>query len=193
MPDPVTDQASGNSNTAAPATGAATDAAAVAAAAAAATSTSTTEGDKGTQAPDPAAVAAATAKAEADAAAAKAADEAKQVQLAKAAEEKAQGAIKTQLEAARKSWAEAAKVDPEIGGEKFAANLAVANQVFTTYGSEELGKLLDASGLGQHPELIRWAYKVSQALGPDRIVQGRQSEGPKDAASVLYGATAKAA
>lgn len=193
MPDPV-DQSSGNSSPATQAPGAATDAAAAAAAAAssAAASTSTTEGAPA-QAVDPAAVAAATAKAEADAAAAKAADDAKQAELAKAADEKAQASIKTQLETARNEWAKSAKVDTEIGGDKFAENLAVANSVFNEYGTPELGKLLDASGLGQHPEVLRWAYRVGKALGPDRIVQGRHSEAPTDTASVLYGAPAKAA
>lgn len=100
-------------------------------------------------------------------------------------------AYKATLAEARKGWVEAAKVDKEIGGDKHEQNLAIAAQTFTKFGTPALKELLEASGLGDHPEVIRWSYKVAQALGEDKVIAGRLSDGveKKDAASILYDAT----
>lgn len=99
-------------------------------------------------------------------------------------------AMQSQLAEMRKGWTESVKTDKEIGGEKSAENLAVASSVFQKFGTPELKQFLDASGLGDHPELIRWAFKVGKAMGEDTIVKGALSDGQglKDPAAVLYDA-----
>lgn len=99
-------------------------------------------------------------------------------------------AFQAQLVEARKGWQEALKVDKELGGEKSAENVAVAKQAFEKFGTPALKELLETSGLGDHPEVIRWAYNVAKATGEDKVIVGGLSTGSNDqaAASVLYDA-----
>lgn len=76
-------------------------------------------------------------------------------------------------------WAESAKADPVIGGAKFEENLMVAQQAFTTYGDPELKQFLIESGLGNHPALLRWAFKVGNASREKGVVHGLGAEAPR--------------
>lgn len=78
-------------------------------------------------------------------------------------------------------WAEETRADKEIGGEKLNENLAVAKRALDTFGSPELKKLLNESGLGNHPELIRLLHKAGKTLSEDKVVVGKgggQTEKP---------------
>lgn len=77
-----------------------------------------------------------------------------------------------QLQAARESWAQAAKADKEFGGEQLQENLAVAKQALDAFGSDELRTLLNESGLGNHPEVIRLLYRAGKATSEDGFVKG---------------------
>lgn len=66
-------------------------------------------------------------------------------------------------------WITGAKVDKEYGGEKFNANLDVARKALTRFGSVQLGTLLDTTALGNHPEVIRFFYRVGQSLAEDSV------------------------
>jgi hypothetical protein len=69
-------------------------------------------------------------------------------------------------------WMETAKTDKEFGGDKFNENLAVAKKALETFGTPELRDVLNASGLGNHPEVIRAFYKAGKAISEDGFVQG---------------------
>lgn len=99
-------------------------------------------------------------------------------------------AFHAQLAEARKGWQESVKVDKELGGEKTSENLAIAKQTFDKFGTPALKELLETSGLGDHPEIVRWAHKVAKAVGEDKVIPGGLSAGAsqKDPASVLYDA-----
>lgn len=73
-------------------------------------------------------------------------------------------------------WAEQAKVDPVIGGAKFDENLMVAQSAFAAYGDPELKTFLVESGLGNHPALLRWAFKVGAASREQTRVNGLSTE-----------------
>lgn len=60
----------------------------------------------------------------------------------------------------RAAWRTASKADATIGGEKFAENLAIAKEARQAFGDEELGKLLDETGIGDHPAVIRAFYNM---------------------------------
>lgn len=95
-----------------------------------------------------------------------------------------QAQMEQSMAAARTEWATSAKADTEFGGEKFDANIAVAKQAFETFGTPELKQLLADSGLGDHPEVIRWAYRVGKAMSPDtKHVSGGNANAAKDARS----------
>lgn len=76
------------------------------------------------------------------------------------------------METMRAEWANTAKADKEFGGDKLAENLAVAKQALTTFGTPELTALLNESGLGNHPEIIRAFYRAGKAISEDGFVAG---------------------
>lgn len=85
-------------------------------------------------------------------------------------------------------WGDAVKADKEIGGDKLPENLAAARKVIDTFGSDEIRSLLDSTGMGNHPEVVRMLVKVGKAISEDTFVRGKPATTPtKDAASVLYG------
>ena len=96
-----------------------------------------------------------------------------------------------QIAQVRNDWAEASKVDAEFGGTKFNENLAIAKQSIDKFATPEFKQMLDDTGLGNHPEWIRYCYRVSKAFSPDNFEGGHKEGGaaPKDfnsMASRLY-------
>ena len=86
-------------------------------------------------------------------------------------------------------WAETAIGEKEFGGERLAENLAVAKKALDTFGTPELRTLLNETGLGNHPELIRAFYKAGKAISEDKFVPAGAGKGPqggKDLSSRLY-------
>lgn len=77
-----------------------------------------------------------------------------------------------QFEAARNQWSESAKTDKEFGGDKLTENLATAKKALDTFGTPEFRSLLDQSGLGNHPEVIRVFYRAGKAISEDKFVTG---------------------
>lgn len=85
-----------------------------------------------------------------------------------------QEAVQQHVVDTRLGWRDAAQKDAEIGGEKFAENLALAKVGRDTFGTDALKTLLDESGLGDHPEVIRFFYKVGKANSEhDFVNQGK--------------------
>ena len=84
-------------------------------------------------------------------------------------------------------WASDAKADPEIGGANFDANVSTAMKAIARFGSPALKEMLVESGLGNHPELVRFCMKVGASISEDTLaLGGKVSTGQRDAASVLY-------
>ena len=77
----------------------------------------------------------------------------------------------------RAEWAEASKVDAEFGGTKFNENLAIAKQSIDKFATPEFKQMLDDTGLGNHPEWIRYCYRVSKAFSPDNFEGGHKEGG----------------
>lgn len=95
-----------------------------------------------------------------------------------------------QLEAWGKTvdgWKEAARTDADMGGDKWDATTKSAIRAVTTLGTPELQSYLEASGGGNHPELIRFMAKVGAMIKEDSPATGQSSGGQKqDRISVLY-------
>lgn len=76
------------------------------------------------------------------------------------------------------AWEEASRNDPEFGGEKLAENLAIANRVFEAYDPQGIIRgLLQETGYGNHPDLIRFMLAIGRDLAPDRMVGGGHNSG----------------
>lgn len=68
-------------------------------------------------------------------------------------------------------WADTSKVDKEFGGDNLKPNLAIAQKAIDTFGSSELKTFLTSSGLGNHPEIIRFAFKAGKAISEDGFIR----------------------
>ncbi len=76
-------------------------------------------------------------------------------------------------------WKKATSEDKELGGENLKQTAALANRVINQYGSPELKKALDVSGLGNHPELVRMLSRIGKAGSDDTL--GNDNLPPEEA------------
>ncbi|MGM8406559.1 peptidase [Enterobacter hormaechei subsp. steigerwaltii] len=83
-------------------------------------------------------------------------------------------------------WAADVKADKEIGGDKLTANLSAAQRALDQFGTPELKEYLNATGLGNHPDLVKTFVKIGKAMSEDSMVDG-SNQGQRSAAEVLYG------
>ena len=83
-------------------------------------------------------------------------------------------------------WGEQVKADKEIGGDKFTASVGLAQRALDQFGNPELREYLQASGLGNHPALVRFCAKVGKSMAEDSFVVPNQG-GQRSAADILYG------
>ena len=99
-----------------------------------------------------------------------------------------------QVEQAKTEWAESSQSDQEFGGENLNANLEIAKSALNAFGTDPFKQLLSESGLGNHPEVIRFMYRAGKAISEDSYVGNSEgavgrSNVPKDfngIANALY-------
>lgn len=89
------------------------------------------------------------------------------------------------------TWVDAVKTDKEIGGDKLNENLAIARKTIDTFGSPELKQMLNVTGIGNHPEIVKMAYKIGKAISDDGFVRGGNTSSPRSAAEIMYPSMAK--
>lgn len=89
------------------------------------------------------------------------------------------------------TWVDAVKTDKEIGGDKLNENLAIARKTIDTFGSPELKEMLNVTGIGNHPEIVKLAYKIGKAISDDGFVRGGNTTAPRSAAEIMYPSMAK--
>lgn len=91
------------------------------------------------------------------------------------------------LEARANEWADKTRADKELGGERLTENLSVSKKALDKFGTPELVKLLDETGLGNHPDMIRVFYRIGKALGDEKVLEGKGNLGQsKNAAETMY-------
>jgi hypothetical protein len=77
-------------------------------------------------------------------------------------------------------WRQSAKTDKEIGGEKFAENLKVAESAIKQFGDPDLRALLKSPSpenpnglaIGNHPAVLRFLNRVGKAIADPKLLQG---------------------
>lgn len=85
-------------------------------------------------------------------------------------------------------WADDAKADKEIGGDKWDSTVKSAQRAVNSLGTPALKEYLEASGGGNHPEVIRLMAKVGAMIKEDNPASGG-AEGagePAEAAHILF-------
>lgn len=85
-------------------------------------------------------------------------------------------------------WADDAKADKEIGGDKWAGTVSDAQRAINKLGTPELKEYLNSSGGGNHPELIRILAKAGALLKEDSPPNdgGQGSGKPAETAHLLF-------
>ena len=78
------------------------------------------------------------------------------------------------LEQVRADWASESQSDEEFGGEALTENLNVAKQALDAFGTDAFKSLLQETGFGNHPEIIRFMYRAGKAISEDEYVGSSQ-------------------
>lgn len=92
-------------------------------------------------------------------------------------------------------WAEEVKADPELGGDKFEETAEVAKRVIDRFGDDNLKEILNATGFGNHPTVVRFFSKMGKAMADDKFeTPGAKggAAGKKSATEIMYGGTTPA-
>ena len=83
------------------------------------------------------------------------------------------------LEQVRADWANESQSDEEFGGEALTENLNVAKQALDAFGTDAFKSLLQETGFGNHPEIIRFMYRAGKAISEDSYVGNSQGANPR--------------
>jgi hypothetical protein len=84
-------------------------------------------------------------------------------------------------------WREASTNDDEMGGAGFQKNVGMAKKALDIFGNQELREVLNTSGMGNHPEVLRLLSKVGEAASDDSFVFGKTGVSEKkSAADILF-------
>lgn len=89
----------------------------------------------------------------------------------------------------RESWVNEIKTDKDFGGDKFNETITRAQRVLSDpeIGSPQFVQLLESTGLGDHPEVIKILARIDKKYGEDRAVTGKPSGTTyKSAAELFY-------
>jgi hypothetical protein len=87
-------------------------------------------------------------------------------------------------------WETLARKDKEFGGEKFGENVAIAVKGLEKVGTPELKALLQQTGFGSHPEVIRAFHRIGNLMS-DAGIHGEATPGQADPAALRYPTSAK--
>jgi hypothetical protein len=83
-------------------------------------------------------------------------------------------------------WLDRGASDKEIGGDKADEALSLANKAMREFGSNSLKASMDETGVGNHPEMIRFMSRVGRAIGEDKIIPGDGMVGTKTRAEIMF-------
>jgi hypothetical protein len=108
------------------------------------------------------------------------------VPLAAKVQERLIDSLNDEFAATKAEWAELAKKDPEIGGAKWKQTerlLGVALDAAGVGPKSEFTRLMNESGLGNHPAIIRGLRSIGEALTRKGTSSGRHKP---DRTEILY-------
>ena len=84
------------------------------------------------------------------------------------------------------TWEEELKADKDFGGEAYDKNVATAIKGLEAVGSPELRQMLDQTGLGSHPEIVRAFKKVGELVADAPFATGAQPAQSASPAARMY-------
>jgi len=87
----------------------------------------------------------------------------------------------------QKEWRDSTENDKAFGGDKLDESLVFAKSAIKKFGNDAFSEMLESTGMGNHPEIVRFLYKIGKSISEDDIMAGRAaSSGSKDPAKTLF-------
>lgn len=83
-------------------------------------------------------------------------------------------------------WVEEVKADKEIGGDNLEQNLAIARKALDYFGTPELRDLLNMTGLGNNPHVIKAFLKMGKSTSEDVFIPGSPKGQNNDPARIMF-------
>lgn len=83
-------------------------------------------------------------------------------------------------------WLADAKADKELGGASFDKNATLAQKAVARFATPELKDFLNATGFGNHPEIIRFCARIGAAISESGSVVSGNAAGQKKSAEALF-------
>jgi hypothetical protein len=76
----------------------------------------------------------------------------------------------------KQGWIEEIKSDKDFGGAKLKESFETASKAMKRYGSAGLNKFFSETGLGSHPELVKFVIRVGRDIKEDTIATRTASQ-----------------
>lgn len=87
----------------------------------------------------------------------------------------------------QKEWRDSTENDKVFGGDKLDESLVFAKSAIKKFGNDAFSEMLESTGMGNHPEVVRFLYKIGKSISEDDIMAGRAAaSGSKDPAKTLF-------
>jgi hypothetical protein len=83
-------------------------------------------------------------------------------------------------------WKQKSTNDSEFGGSALKSNLVHAKAAQKAFGNDEFKEMLEITGVGNHPEMLRFLISVGKNVSEDSILQGSTSSGSADPAKIMF-------
>lgn len=85
-------------------------------------------------------------------------------------------------------WLEEVKKDPELGGQNFEKNAAIASKMMKKFGNPDFDEALEQTQLGNYKGLIKFVVDIGKHFEEDSLVKSKASASnePRDTAERLY-------
>lgn len=83
-------------------------------------------------------------------------------------------------------WVDDIKADKEIGGANLDTSVRHAQAALAKFGTPELKAQMDATGMGNHPELVRVFARIGKAMAEDNFIQSGKDGVVGDPAKRLF-------
>ncbi len=83
-------------------------------------------------------------------------------------------------------WGEQVRQDPEIGRNNFPRALANAREAVNRFGGDPLKQMLDDTGLGSHPEIVRAFAHIGKATRDQPMPERRRKPTHEETMRALY-------
>lgn len=85
-----------------------------------------------------------------------------------------------------KEWGDSLKTDKEIGGKALAQNIGAARAAMAEFFSPAAKSILDNTGLGNHPDIVRGFVRLGKAMGEQPTLKGGAVEAKITMADAMY-------